>query len=206
MSIDEIGDRLSVSRSTVYSWVRDLPRGAGQSQRGRAAGQAMREKHRQLRHAAYRAGEEGFDNLAREPGFRDFICMYIGEGTKRDRNMVAICNSDPAVMRLANRWITRLSGRKVSYSVQYHVDQEPRALQRYWAVQFGIDSEQVTLQRKSNSANLRGRSWRSTHGVLMIRTCDTRLRAMMEAWMTGCDLNGQQERRDETTQWIWTAG
>jgi hypothetical protein len=67
-----------------------------------------------LREAAYRRGSDEYDELCAEPTFRDFVCMYIGEGFKRDRNRVALANSDPKVVRLADHWIRRFSENAVS--------------------------------------------------------------------------------------------
>ncbi len=39
------------------------------------------------------------------------------------------------------------------------------------------------MQRKSNSNQLAGRTWRSVHGVLTVRACDTLFRAKLEGWM-----------------------
>ena len=39
------------------------------------------------------------------------------------------------------------------------------------------------MQRKSNSNQLAGRTWRSEHGVLAVNVNDTLLRARMSAWM-----------------------
>ena len=39
------------------------------------------------------------------------------------------------------------------------------------------------MQRKSNSNQLAGRTWRSVHGVLTVRVCDTLLRAKLQGWM-----------------------
>jgi hypothetical protein len=41
----------------------------------------------------------------------------------------------------------------------------------------------VRVLRKSNSGQLSGRVWRSRYGVLTVRTCDTQLRARVQAWM-----------------------
>jgi hypothetical protein len=46
-----------------------------------------------------------------------------------------------------------------------------------------IRRSQVRMQRKSNSNQLAGRTWRSVHGVLTVRVCDTLLRAKLEGWM-----------------------
>jgi transcriptional regulator with XRE-family HTH domain len=189
LTIDEIAERLALSRTTVYSWVRDLPApaevthsGARHAARRRAA-RAVRRKHRLLREAAYRHGDESFDALAQDPTFRDFIALYIAEGSKRCRNRVLICNSDPAVMVLATRWLVSLSDRPPTFWIQYHADQDLDELRAFWGRTLGIDGREIRFQRKSNSNQLTGRTWRSRYGVLAVRVCDTALRARLEAWM-----------------------
>jgi hypothetical protein len=48
----------------------------------------------------YEQGVREFDVLAADATSRDFVCMYIGEGYKRNRNVVSIANSAPAVAQL----------------------------------------------------------------------------------------------------------
>ena len=143
----------------------------------------MQKKYRLLREAAYREGVESFEELSADPTFRDFVCMYIGEGYKRDRNRVALANSDPAVMQLATRWIGRLTPKSPAFSLQYHADQNLDELRRFWGKTLGIDGTAIRMQRKSNSNQLTGRTWRSRHGVLEVVANDTLLRARLEAWM-----------------------
>jgi excisionase family DNA binding protein len=188
-TIDELAERLALSRSTIYYWVRDLPipgSGSGgefpESAR-RKGTRAMQRMYRLLREQAYREGLDSFDELAADPTFRDFVCMYIGEGYKRNRNAVSICNSDPAVMELASRWIGRLSEKTPDFSIQYHADQDLDELREFWGGTLGIDPGAIKLLRKSNSGQMAGRIWRSQHGVLSIRVQDTRLRARLQAWM-----------------------
>jgi hypothetical protein len=69
----------------------------------------MQRKYRLLGEEAYQDGLERYDELVANPTLRDFICLYIAEGYKRHRNTVCICNSDPAVMRVAVRWIRSLT-------------------------------------------------------------------------------------------------
>lgn len=143
----------------------------------------MKAKYRRLRQEAYDEGRWEFEQLALEPTFRDFVCMYIGEGYKRNRNRVSIGNSDPSVVRLANSWIRRFARNPVSYAIQYHADQDLAVLTRFWAVELAIDARAIRLQRKSNSNGLTGRTWRSRYGVLAVTANDTALRARLEAWM-----------------------
>ena len=189
MTIDEISARLALPRTTVFHWVRDIavPRSAFDPRpmseaRARAA-QANRDKHAQIRREAYESGVSEFAALAREPTFVDFVCMYIGEGSKKSRHRVAICNSDPAVVRLGHAWITRLARNRVRHSLQYHADQDPDELRLFWGTALRVAPEEVRLQRKSNSGQLGGRSWRSEWGVLTVISSDVILRARLGAWM-----------------------
>ena len=149
-----------------------------------AATRAMQRKFRRLREIAYEEGRSTFDALADgDPTFRDFVCMYIGEGSKRDRNVVAVGNSDPLVVALATRWLRVLSRRPIRFELQYHADQDLPSLREFWAETLDIDPSAVAVQRKSNSGQLRGRTWRSRYGVLTARTSDTLLRARLQGWM-----------------------
>jgi hypothetical protein len=121
--------------------------------------------------------------LDAEPGFRDFVCMYIGEGYKRDRNRVSVGNSDPRIIRLADFWIRRFAINTVSYSLQYHADQDPAYLVRFWSSFLGVDPDLFSYQRKSNSGRLGGRNWRSKFGVCSVNANDTYLRARLQGWI-----------------------
>jgi hypothetical protein len=119
-TLDQIAERLALPRTTIYYWIRDLPvpNEVNHSDRRQAArrrgNRAMQRKYRLLREAAYREGEESFDALARDPTFRDFVALYIAEGYKRSRHTVSICNSDPAVVRIAARWLTSVTDRPLN--------------------------------------------------------------------------------------------
>jgi hypothetical protein len=143
----------------------------------------MREKYRRLREAAYDQGLMFYLHLAEDPSFRDFVCLFIAEGYKRDRNQVSIANSDPAVIHAVVRWMRVLSANRLAYAVQYHSDQDLDGIRRFWARQLGIAPEEIQLQRKSNSNKLASRTWRSEHGVLTVRTSDTYFRAELQAWV-----------------------
>jgi hypothetical protein len=191
LTIDEIAECLSLPRTTVYYWVRDIeiPRKPGtaftdlQSEAQRKGTLAMQERWRVVREESYREGVEQFEELSSEPTFRDFVCMYIGEGYKRSRNQVALCNSDPAVVKLAQIWIRRFAINPVRYSIQYHADQSLDELRLFWSQQLGVDPLEIKFQRKSNSNQLKGRRWRSKYGVVNVHAADTRLRARLEAWI-----------------------
>ena len=127
LTIDEIAERLAVSRTTVYFWVGDMPRPkrcVARSGPGHGLGnKAMQRKYKRLRDEAHELGKWEFHRLERLPTFRDFVCLYIGEGYKRNRNTVSVANSDGAAMRLAVYWLSQFSTKRMQFSIQYHADQ-----------------------------------------------------------------------------------
>jgi hypothetical protein len=184
LSIVEIAERLALPKTTIFYWVRDIPLGRPRRDNPHAGTRAMQRKFRLLREQAYEEGRESFQSLSlSDPTFRDFICMYIGEGYKRHRNRVSIANSDPHVVTLATRWLRALSRNKLEFYVQYHADQDLRKLCEFWASTLGVDPTDIRMQRKSNSGQLAGRTWRSRYGVLTVSTCDTLLRARLQGWI-----------------------
>ena len=184
LSVVEIADRLALPKTTIWYWVRDIPLARPRANTGQRKGnRAMREKYRLLREEAYARGRGEFMELAADPTFRDFVCMYIGEGYKRDRNCVSLNNSDPAVVKLAARWINRFAINPVRYTLQHHLDQHVPALCRFWAQELAIDISDITVQLKSNSNALSVRTWRSRYGLVAVAANDTALRARLQAWM-----------------------
>jgi DNA-binding XRE family transcriptional regulator len=150
LTIDELAERLAIPRTTVFGWVRDLeiPRkpNAGWPTAAQKKGTAtMQARYRVKRELAYKQGRDEFPILCAQPTFRDFVCMYIGEGFKRNRNVVSIGNSDPAVVALSAAWICRLSDHPVTYSFQHHADQNPRELCSFGATSW------TSSHRASNS-------------------------------------------------------
>lgn len=190
LSLDEIAECMALSKTTVWYWIKDLPDPAikhretpGRRRARAAAAKSNRERAKAKRDLAYQQGWAEFAELDAEPGFRDFVCMYIGEGYKRNRNTVAVANSDPRIIRLADFWLRRFSVNPVTYSLQYHADQDPEYLCRFWCSFLGVSQHSLTYQRKSNSSQLKGRKWRSRWGVLSVRAQDTHFRARLQGWI-----------------------
>jgi len=183
LSIDEIAARLALPRTTIYSWVRTIPLGRRSRANPRGGAWAQRAKARQLREEAYAVGVAEFAELCADPTFRDFVCMYIGEGYKRSRNSVAIANSDPAVIRLGNHWIRRFARNKMNYRVQHHADQSVEWLREFWSAELGVAPEDVRFTLKSNSGQMRTRKWRCQYGVMSVASWDTNLRSRLQGWI-----------------------
>lgn len=185
LSMDEIALRLALPRTTIYYWVRDIPLGRARRNVAHPGNRAMCAKYRRIRELAYSAGVDEFRTLASaaDPTFRDFVCLYIAEGYKRNRNRVSIANSDPAVIRVSARWIRHFSSRPLDCSIQFHADQDLDWLTAFWADELGIVPQGIRLQRKSNSNKLAARKWRCRYGVMSVGVNDTGFRARLQGWI-----------------------
>jgi hypothetical protein len=185
MTLEEIVERLKLPKTTVYYWIKDIPIPwtEKQSEAQRKGTLAMQSKFASLRESAYEKGLAEAPELLKQPSFRDFVVLYMAEGSKRSRNHVAFVNSDAALVKLAHRWISRFTTKDMYFALQYHADHNVDELKWYWAGELGIDPNSIKAQRKSNSGQLRGRQFRSQYGLLTVRISDTYLRARLQAWM-----------------------
>ena len=186
MTLDEIVDCLSLPKTTVYTWIKDIPIPQTEKQTAaqRRKAQQVREKYAALRDAAYQQGWNEAPTLLQDLSFRDFVVLYMAEGSKRNRNVVEFVNSNPHMIVLAHRWIAEFTTNpRIYYRLQYHVDQNVDQLKAYWAEQLSVDSACIKVLRKSNSGQLSGRRFRSRYGILSIRVNDTYLRSRLQAWI-----------------------
>jgi transcriptional regulator with XRE-family HTH domain len=107
LTLDEIAERLALPRTTIYYWIRDLPvpdevtHSDKRKAARRRATRAMQRTYSLRREAAYREGLASFEALSSDPTFRDFVCLYIAEGYKRNRNQV----SNAIRTRRWSRWV-----------------------------------------------------------------------------------------------------
>jgi hypothetical protein len=191
LTVDQLAKRLALPRSTVYYWVRDLPlrvspRDGGDAGGTRGRGGAAPAGSRSAGLApesAYEDGLRSYDELVAQPTFRDFVCVYIVEGYKRDRRRVALANADPAIMRLAHRWIWRLTDKSPSLSLHLSAEQSPSELRRFWSETVGEDATTIRARRRDSGDLLHRWSPPPLHGVLTVTVDDSRLRARLQAWM-----------------------
>jgi transposase-like protein len=191
LTVDQLAARLSLPRSTIYYWVRDLPlREAAPERTGEpsvvardVAEKAPRKPARARSEAAYEEGLATFEELSAQPTFRDFICIYLVQGEQRDRTRVSLSNSDPAVMRLACRWLRRLSGGAPFLLLRYGPDQSPRELRRFWGETIGIAPRSIRVRGSCENLPSGQPAARLTHGLLTIGVDDALLRARLQGWM-----------------------
>ena len=191
LTVDQLAARLALPRSTVYYWVRDLPlseregesggAGAGKGAgigAGKGAGASAIAGD-----AAYEDALRSFDDLVAQPTFRDFVCLYIARGCTRERAKVSLSDSDAAVMRLANRWMLRLSDKSPLLSVRYEPGQSLTELRRFWGGIVGVQARTIRVHGEGDRVGDRDVARHARHGVLTVSVEDALLRARLQAWI-----------------------
>ena len=189
LSLLEIAERLALPKTTVFYWIRDLPdpeiKHRDSPARARARAKGSRGWSPTTSAARRRVSKRmgGVPELCLEPTFRDFVCMYIGEGYKRNRNVVSLGNSDPRVVRLADQWIRRLSRNRLAYSVQYHADQDPMTCVASGARRLVWIQHQSVSSANPTATDSRPGLGGPRYGVLDRVVRRHLLRARLQAWM-----------------------
>lgn len=185
MTIDDLIECLQLPRATLYYWIKDIPipRTEKQTLDQRRKADLIRQRAAAVRQQWYQEGAAQVQSLLQEPTFRDFVVLYMAEGYKRNRNVVSFVNSDPPMVKLANKWIKQFATNKLAYRLQHHVDHDVDELKNYWAGILGIDPAIISVMRKSNSNQLAGRKYRSVYGLLTVSTGDTQFRSRLQAWI-----------------------
>jgi len=187
MTVPQIAKQMKIAKSTINRWVGHIPieRTTAQTKAQRKGTLAMQAKYKKIRDDAYARGFAEAPDLLKNPMFRDFVTLYIAEGTKTQRNYVALANSDASVILLANYWFQEFmsKNKKMEYQVQIHADHDELEIQGYWADLVGAYPDDIKVIRKSNSNKMSKRQFRSEYGVLTVRLSDTELRSRLDGWM-----------------------
>lgn len=185
LTVTEIADTMDIPRGTVAGWLKSYT-GKNRSEGHKRKSRAMKEKYKLLRDEAYAEGLQQAPELLSDPKFRDFVAMYIGEGFKKTINDVAIVNSNPDIMLMAQHFMIKLSNpdNTIEYNIQLHIDQDEAAIKAFWGSYLNIDPAKIRTSRVSTTdQSTTRRKFNSKYGVLTIRVGDTYFRQRLEAWM-----------------------
>jgi hypothetical protein len=145
LSYREIASLVSVSRSTLSGWCRDIELSADQRARlaqMRPSAIALREKAARRRASAVarheairRAAREEVASLIREPLWLAGVVAYWSEGAKTSRELL-FSNSDAGLIQLFIRWSRDWLGvtpDRFSAKLHLHSGQDETERRRYWS-------------------------------------------------------------------------
>lgn len=183
-SYREIGEVVSVAKSTLSLWLRDVPltdeqRTALQVRRVRGAERraaAIKAQHTAFRERITREAASQIADLAESELFVAGVVAYWAEGTKdkpwRNSQQVKFVTSDPRMIRFFLAWV-RLVGIGVEscmFQLSIHESgNEPRALE-YWSDVVGapLDQFQKTNFKRHNPKTVRKNTGSDYYGCLCV--------------------------------------
>jgi hypothetical protein len=181
MSLPEICKSLNLGKTTVYYWIKDVEAVITRRPGPAVSGAKTRKKAAERRQRAYDEGVEEYPALSKNPLFRDFLILYLCEGYKKNRNVVALTNSDVDIIKLGWAVLKKITSKSPSCMVQIHLDNSPDDVTKYWAEQLGIDP--CSIKVYTRKVSMTNRNGRLPNGIFMFRFSDTYLRSRMQAWL-----------------------
>jgi DNA-binding transcriptional ArsR family regulator len=145
MTLQEIAEKLGVSKSSVSLWVRDVPFTPSK----RRYGPRLRPNRLQeaKRVEIEECDAEGIERLRRLDDLAYLAAgaaLYAGEGAKRDHSVV-FANSDPAMIRFHCGWLRsffEIDESRLRMRVYLHEGLDIDAAQAFWSDVTGIPLEQ----------------------------------------------------------------
>lgn len=158
-SYREIKKILGVSISTLSDWLKDNPD-------SKKVFEMLQEKHKGLSrakllkmHEAWseirkmnesrivREAEVEFEQHKANPLFVAGLCLYWGEGDKRNRSALRISNTDPGIIALFRHFLIEICGAdkgKIKSWLLLYPDLSEEYCKRYWIAAAGLDSANFT--------------------------------------------------------------
>ena len=172
---------LSVSKSTLSLWLRDIPYQPNKTVLKRVNDALMKTvmarhqvKLNSLSEAKTWAAQQ-FANFTQRDLMMVGLGLYIGEGSKRDE-VIHLMNSDPAVLNLAVRWIVDILGvplQNLRVVVHIYPDNSEQEAKKFWSKSTGIPLHQfgkTQVDRRTNKSLAK-------HGILPYGTAHIKVRS-----------------------------
>lgn len=191
-SLNDICEMLNRSKTTVYYWIKDVEiinknaflntRKQKINKAQKNAALSTRRKFKLLHDVAREEAIKFWEENKEKQDFILFVMLYWCEGYKRTKHTCSVVNSDHRLMKLALKWLSSLSKKKVNYEVRLHEDQNEQGVVNFWKNELNITEEIKTL-KKSNSGKMKGRNWNSKNGLLEISVYDAYLKTKIDTWI-----------------------
>lgn len=185
--IGYIAKQVGVSVGTVFDWVKDMqiviPHSGGKNgghisdEVRKKMADSWRKASANKRKVFYDKGKAEAYELLSDRKVRDFVCLYWAEGYKRSRNSVSVVNTDPKIICLCARVISKYAGQKVWYRL-FCSEEEKDKLLVFWSEILKIETDKIRFQLKKQVSKRR-----AEYGLLAVGTNDTHFRSRLQAWM-----------------------
>lgn len=200
-SYREILQRVSVTKSSLSLWLRDIALTAVQKKRlqrlhteGQKAG--ARARHRQrldlLIKLQAEVGKE-ISLLLRKPFFLLGLALYWAEGTKQKpwslSGRVKFINSDPNLIIIMRRWLMEycnVSNADVLYRLYIHASADILHAQKRWSQLLGVPIDSISISLKKHEIKRWHHNDRYIGLMCLVVKRSTWLNRRIELWTKIC--------------------
>lgn len=194
-SMNDISRELGVSKSSVSYWVRDIKLTSQQRKSLTSKGfsvEAVEKRRRNRIVNTNRAHQIIVDKAKGEiAGLSHYelllvgAALYWGEGSKANRNVASIANSDPAVIKLMMRFFKEICNVKQDKFRGHihtfsHLNSEES--EEYWSAVSDIPRNQFYKTYVKPSRASLGKKDSLPHGTMQIYVCDTNVALSIRGW------------------------
>lgn len=200
LSYNEILQEVSVAKSTLSVWLKDIGLAKAQKQRltekRRAAQQKAQQACRDIRvtreAAIIEAARQEVGSISRREFWLIGSALYWAEGSKQKPNLVSqkvsFNNSDPKMILLFDKWVREFCERDKNgliYSIYIHTTGDVDRAKKFWSTLLGTSIEKVYF-KKGNPKTNRKNTEESYYGLLRIEVRkSTDLNRKIKGWNLG---------------------
>ena len=196
MSLNEIVQKVGVSKASVSLWVRDIKLSSQQKKKLSANGRSVEsvEKRRVNRinntlkrhRVVIDAAKEKITTLSKQELLLVGTALYWGEGGKTNKGMARISNADPAVIRFMMRFFREIFDvppKKFRGHVHTFSHLNAEKAEKYWSHISGIPRSQFYKTYSKPSIASKGKSDSLPYGTFQIYVCDTAIFLTIKGWI-----------------------
>ena len=201
LSYFEIKKQVSVSKSTLSRWCRDVILNPSQmeklrnkklkgAEKGRIIGAKRQQQDRIKRtKELLEKGKREVGSLSKRDRFVAGIGLYLGDGLKGDIG-VGFSNSSPIIIKFMIDWFRefcQIPERKFRGQIWIHSNQSEPKAKKYWSKLTNIPLEQFhksyIARNKTKSKKIRKQLHQ--YGIFAIRISNTKIQRKIRGWMAG---------------------
>lgn len=195
-SINQIVREAGFTKSSVSLWVRDIiltkAQRKGLSERGRSVESVERRRISRLANESRKKriiidkAKKDFTNISLEQLKLVGVILYLGEGAKKSRGVVAMANSDPLVIKMMVRFLREICNvpeNKFRGHIHTFTHADVEKTEKYWSQITGIPRKQFyKTYIKPSSASLQKRKT-LPFGTFDLSVNDTKLFLTIMGWI-----------------------
>jgi transcriptional regulator with XRE-family HTH domain len=166
MSYSQIKEKLGISKSTLSGWLYSMPLSEKRIRELRADNPIRIERYRNtMRTKRETRLKEVYEKVSNDIGFLSkrelFIAglfLYWGEGTKAQNSLVALTNTNPAMIKFFIKWLEFLDVKKVDLKIKLHLysNMNIKKSLDFWSKELKIPTKQFykSYIKKSDLKNV----------------------------------------------------